>query len=102
MPPGNSVIFGLVETSVRIGTVRLFDCWRLGNLKTDDGPLLMDAQACHIEGDAEILLGSRRSAAAIRIRHDHGTTVIILDAAFLGQNAPMANREWLIQTLELL
>ena len=101
LPHDDSLMFILVDGTAEIGGVRLSHCRRLGSLSTNEGPYLMDAQACRVDGNAEVLLGSQNSAAAIRISRDGATTLIVLDEAFLGQNAPKVNQEWLLNILEI-
>ena len=95
LPHGPATIFMLVESSADIDGVRLDRCRRLGSLATSDGPFLMDAQACRVSGQAKILIGTRQAAAAIAV----GETIVILDTAFLAQNAPKGNAEWLIKEI---
>jgi len=90
--------FGHVDGELRIGEVRLFDCWRLGAIDTPQGPRLMDAQACKTEGPADILIGTQSSAAAIRVQANGTQMLIILDTAFLSNAASgTKNVEWLIR-----
>ena len=96
---GKEVIFQLVDKEAHFGNVRLYDCRRLGSLKTDEGPTLMDAQACAVKGDAKVLLGTRDAAAVVAINEEHRRVILVLDVAFLAANAPKANREWLIDQL---
>jgi hypothetical protein len=99
---GKEVIFQLVDKEVHFGNARLYDCRRLGSLKTDEGPTLMDAQACTVKGDAKVLLGTRNAAAVVAVDEGHRRVVLVLDVAFLAANAPKINREWLIDQLATL
>jgi len=88
-----AILFLQIDNEVEIGGVRLDRCRRLGSLPTSEGPYLMDAQACQVTGPGEVLIGTREAAAAIAIEG----TLVILDIAFLGQMAPLANTEWLLK-----
>ena len=90
LPERNTVLFGLVNGELTVGQTKLNNCKRLGSLTTDD-IVLMDAQACSVEGDAEVLVGDKDGAAIVKV----GTLLLILDQNFLGQKAPASNREWL-------
>jgi hypothetical protein len=98
-PQGRVVIFSLVEEEVTISSVKLTRCHRLGALKSDEGPYLMDAQVCSVSGEAEVLIGDRNGAAAIRISREGGDVIIILDRNFLSQNSPPDNAAWLLREL---
>jgi hypothetical protein len=91
------VLFLLVDDEVVIGSARLHGCHRLGSLPEEGGTVLMDAQACAVDGDAEILLGNRDSAAALAIREGDKTVIVVLDTAFLSQNAPIENRNSILR-----
>ena len=99
LPIEPTVFFGLVDNYMTIGGVRLSACKRLGSLQTEEGPFLMDAQVCKIEGPAEILVGNKNEAAIIRLNIDKTDVLIVLDRNFLGQKAPSNNRRWLEQSL---
>lgn len=94
VPETQTVIFGLVDNELTVGSTTLSNCRRLGSLATD-GLLLMDAQACKVEGDAEILIGDRSEAAILRVGSGNETLLLVLDQNFLGRNAPLVNRTWL-------
>jgi hypothetical protein len=100
LPEGDSTIFMVVGGIATVGGVKLSHCRRMGALSTTDGPYLMDAQACRMSGPARALIGTPKSAAAISIRHAKGETLIILDVAFLAQNAPAANGKWLLEQVK--
>jgi hypothetical protein len=59
----------------------------------------MDAQVCSVSGEAEVLIGDRNGAAAIRISREGGDVIIILDRNFLSQNSPPDNAAWLLREL---
>ena len=94
-PAVKTVIFAHIDGAVRIGDVRIDDCYRLGSLKSSQGPYLMDAQACSIHGDARPVIGSKEEAAAVEI----GNLLLVLDTKFLSQRAPDENALWLKQLL---
>lgn len=100
LPGGRSVIFGLVENQVTIAEVSLHRCHRIGSLKTEEGPYLMDAQACQATGDVEILLGDGDGAAVVRVAKDNNEAIIILDRKYLSQKAPPENSTWLMHILK--
>ncbi len=89
-PEKQTVMFGLVDGELSIGDTRLSNCKRLGSLSTD-GILLMDAQACKVVGDAEVLVGDNDEAAIVKV----GSLLLVLDQNFLGQKSPPSNRSWL-------
>ena len=97
LPEGNSLIFMLVDGTVEVGDVKLSKCRRMGSLLTADGPYLMDAQACQVEGPARVLIGTREGAAAFVVQHAKGEALVLLDVAFLGQKAPAMNAKWLLK-----
>lgn len=99
LPTDSSILFGLIDGSAEFNGIRIDQCRRLGSLSTNEGPLLMDAQACRITGDARILIGSTDAAAAIAIKVGKTEAILILDTAFLSQRAPSTNVEWLKQVL---
>jgi hypothetical protein len=99
LPEGNSVIFMLVNGSAEIGEVKLSQCHRMGSLQTAEGPYLMDAQACQLEGPARVLIGSPESAAAFTISEGGSTATVLLDVGFLGQKAPSDNMKWLLKEI---
>ncbi len=90
LPEKPTVLFGLLDGEMTVGNTKLSNCKRLGSLATD-GILLMDAQACKVEGNAEVLIGDKDEAAIVKI----GSLLLILDQNFLGQKAPPSNRKWL-------
>ncbi len=99
LPAGSSILFGLIDGSAEFDGIRIDQCRRLGSLSTNEGPVLMDAQACRITGDARILIGSTDAAAAIAIKVGKTETILILDTAFLSKVAPSTNVEWLKQVM---
>jgi hypothetical protein len=99
LPTGDLLLFGLVDGEAEIGQAKLNDCRRLGALTSSEGPLLMDAQVCRVQGSAKVLMGTPTSAAAVATDHGKQRVLIILDKAFLAQNAPVANIEWLMKEL---
>ena len=90
-----TVVFGLIGDVLRVGSASLGKCHRIGNVKTDEGPFLMDAQSCEVSGDADVLIGDRAGAAAVRFNSHGVPTILILDRNFLSQNAPPENAKWL-------
>ena len=101
LPEGNSVIFMLVDGSAEIGGgVKLSQCHRMGSLKTAEGPYLMDAQACRVEGSPQVLIGSSDSAAAFRVSNGKSAAIVLLDVVFLGQKAPGENAKWLVNEVK--
>ena len=95
LPSGPATVFTLVDGTAEVRGVRLDQCHRLGALATDEGPYLMDAQACRVTGQARVLIGTEEAAAAIAI----GEAIVILDTAFLGQKAPLNNSNWLLKEI---
>ena len=89
-----SVVFGLIENNLSIGKVNLNKCKRIGALPAE-GVVLMDAQACSVEGDAEVIIGNKEQAAVIRVDDSGRSLILVLDQNFLGRNAPEDNRIWL-------
>ena len=59
----------------------------------------MDAQACQVEGDAEVLVGSQEAAAVLAFGKGQQRKILVLDTAFLSAGAPIANREWLLEAM---
>lgn len=96
---GISVVFGHVEGDAIFSSAHIGECHRLGGLDTDEGPRLMDAQVCHVEGDAEVVLGSRSAAAAFWVSSGTRHSLVILDPSFLGSRAPNSNSTWLEEQL---
>jgi hypothetical protein len=94
-PENPTVIFGLVDGELSIGSTKLSSCKRLGSLSTD-GLLLMDAQACKVVGEAKVLVGDNEEAAVVKI----GSLILVLDQNFLGQKSPSSNRSWLEKNLD--
>jgi len=91
------VLFLLVDDEVVIGNTKLHGCHRLGSIPEEGGTTLMDAQACAVDGDAEILLGNRDSAAALAIREGDKRAIVVLDTAFLSQVSPTENRNSILR-----
>jgi hypothetical protein len=100
LPLGHTMLFALAEEELWIGNVRLHDCVRMGRVEAEEGVVLQDAQACTVEGPGEVLVGSRKGAAVISIPHKEGRTVLVLDTAFLSQNAPEANGLFLAKLMK--
>lgn len=90
LPEQRTVAFALVDGELTVGGTKLSKCTRLGSLATE-GILLMDAQACRVEGDADVLVGDKDEAAIVKV----GSLILVLDQNFLGQKAPPSNRTWL-------
>ncbi|MCA6118133.1 hypothetical protein J6524_25120 [Bradyrhizobium sp. WSM 1738] len=99
LPTGDVLLFGLVDSEADIGEAKLDGCRRLGALTSSEGPLLMDAQVCRVQGSAKVLMGTPTGAAAIATANKNQRIFVILDRAFLAQNAPVANIEWLKKEL---
>jgi hypothetical protein len=99
IPENPAVIFLLIDGSAEIGGVRFDRCHRIGSLPTVEGPYLMDAQACRVNGNARVLIGTKEVAAAVVIPRNNNEIIIILDTAFLGQKAPEANSRWLLEKI---
>ena len=100
IPSDLAIIFTLVDGAAEFSSVRLSECHRLGAIKTDEGPYLMDAQSCALSGNAEVLIGDKKGAAAFRIPRAGGYTYVILDRRFLSQDSPQENINWLIQQIQ--
>jgi hypothetical protein len=96
-PEGNSVIFMLVDGEAEIGGVKLNGCRRIGALTTTEGPYLMNAQACRVNGSARVLIGTPEGATAFVVPNTRGETLVVLDIGFLSQKAPNSNAMWLLQ-----
>lgn len=90
LPERPTVMFGLVGEAVMVGDTKISNCTRLGSLPVDS-VFLMDAQACKVEGRADILLGEMDEAVIVKI----DKLILVLDPNFLGQKAPKTNRIWL-------
>lgn len=99
LPQGDSIMFTLVDRRVTIGGVSLESCRRLGSISTTEGPYLMDAQVCRIQGPAQILIGTVEATAGFKIPHPDGEAIVLLDAAFLAQKAPGTNAAWLLKQI---
>ncbi len=95
----HSVVFGLISNKLAIDNVIINDCHRLGNIKTDEGPLLMDAQVCKVSGDVDVLIGDKNEAAAFLIDVKGKKVIVVLDQKFLAQDAPVENAKWLEETI---
>ena len=52
-----------------------------------------------MEGAARVLLGTRDGAAAITVPNGKSEALVLLDTAFLAQNAPEANTKWLLKEI---
>jgi hypothetical protein len=90
-----TIYVGLIEKSGNFGSLQLDQCFRLGNIRTDEGPTLMDAQGCRIRGNAEILIGTSNAAAAFRTNIENQPVIVILDKKFLTNDAPNSNTQWI-------
>jgi hypothetical protein len=99
LPARPVLIFAAIDGTARIGNVVISDCRRLGSLQSSQGPYLMDAQACRVEGDARILIGTQQQAAAIEFSNGPYQATLVLDTAFLAQNSPEENVKWLIKAM---
>ena len=100
LPDSPVLIFAAIDGTARIGSIVIRDCRRLGSLQSSQGPYLMDAQACRIEGEARILIGTQQQAAAIEFSNGAYRATLVLDTAFLAQNSPEENAKWLIREME--
>ncbi|WP_291855398.1 hypothetical protein [Bradyrhizobium sp.] len=99
LPVGPVLVFAEIDGTARIGNIVIRDCRRLGSLQSSQGPHLMDAQACRVEGDARILIGTQQQAAAIEFSNGPYRATLVLDTAFLAQNSPEENVKWLIREM---
>lgn len=99
LPSGNSLVFMLIDGTAEVGGVKLSECRRIGSLLTVEGPYLMDAQACRVDGSARMLIGTLSAAAAFVMPNAKGETLVVLDAAFLAQKAPDMNVKWLLKEI---
>jgi len=100
LPPDDVLIFATVDGKAAVGDVILNNCRRLGALPTAEGPHLMDGQSCRVEGTGRILIGSSEGAAAIATMQGERRVMVVLDTAFLAQNAPNSNVDWLLGELK--
>ena len=71
---------------------------RMGSLQTAEGPYLMDAQACRVEGSSNYRV--IRCAAAFTVSNGKSAAVVLLDVGFLGQKAPGQNVKWLLNEVK--
>lgn len=93
------VLFTHIHSEAVFGEVTLNNCWRLGALQVADGPYLMDAQACQVTGEVDILAGTREAAAILTIDQGESKLILVLDTAFLSAGAPQNNQDWLLETM---
>jgi hypothetical protein len=101
IPSRPTVSFLLIDGSAEFGNIRLSECWRLGSLNVgESGPRLMDAQACKVEGDVDVIVGERSGAAALLVRSASVPWIIMLDRGFLSGMAPLENARWLQRLME--
>lgn len=100
LPASPVLLFAAIDGAARMGSIVIRDCRRLGSLQSSQGPYLMDAQACRIEGDARILIGTQQQAAAIEFSNGPYRVTLVLDTAFLAQNSPEENVKWLIREMD--
>lgn len=91
-----TLVFTHIKDKVTLGDLTISLCKRVGSI-TYQGVYLMNAQSCKVEGDAEILIGDKTFATAIR----KGNHIVILDTNFLAQHAPISNRQFIEKTLKL-
>lgn len=96
----NAVIFGIVKEGVKVDGITFTNCHRIGNIQTDEGPLLMNAQACKVSGNAKAIIGTNDEAAAILYKTRNNTKILILDQNFLAQGAKKENVEWLLKNIK--
>ncbi len=101
VPHGNAIIFLHVDGTMTAGKARLTNCRRLGALALEEGPYLMDAQACRVTGADRILIGTPEAAVAFSIQYGLSEAIFILDTVFLGQKAPSSNADWLIREMAI-
>lgn len=100
---GPEIHFGIIKKEGKIDNVELSNCRRLGKIGLTNNVRLMDAQACKIEGYADILLGSRDSAASFKFEKNGHPIVVILDEAFLANKAySTGNLQWLLTYINSL
>lgn len=88
------VLFAHVNNNFYDSGVHITNCKRLGNIRTHQ-ITLMDAQACSVFGDVDVLIGDKSSAAALRLNNRGFPLILILDTNFLSQNSPESNLLWL-------
>jgi hypothetical protein len=100
LPAGDSVVFMLVDGTAEVGGVKLSGCRRMGSLLTDEGPYLMDAQTCRVDGSARVLIGTPEGAAAFAVPTTNGEALVVLDVAFLARKAPETNVGWLLKEIK--
>jgi hypothetical protein len=94
--PGRTVIFAHVDDTLTVDSyVKIFGCTRVGRVRADEGPYIMDGQVCSVTGVVEPLIGSRESVLAFRYRSGGQETVVILDRKFLSADSPQDNLHWL-------
>jgi len=99
-PREPTVSFLTIHDEARAGDVKFSRCRRLGGLDADNnGPRLMNAQACNIDGNGDVLVGDPSAAAVVQINDAGSPWIIVLDQGFLAENAPSANAEWLLGVL---
>jgi hypothetical protein len=89
--------FSQVRDGAQIGTSTVLrGCRRVGSVRLREGPRLGDAQTCAVDGEAEILLGSREGAAVIRVLDRGVRMIVVLDSQFLSNRSMgTGNLEWL-------
>jgi hypothetical protein len=79
---------GHIKDTLQIRQARITNCGRTGAIQIGTKQIsLMDAQFCSVHGDAEILLGTRDQAVALKIPGDH-PLYLILDKSFLTGRVP--------------
>ncbi len=100
LPIGQSLIFTLVDGEAKLDGVTLSECHRIGSLPTSEGPYLMDAQACRVDGPVRVLLGTSDSAASFVVTYENTKAIVVLDSAFLSQRAPEGNAKWLLKQIQ--
>ena len=99
-PIGVVVKFGLTGFVTDTNGVLVQNCRRIGNVRTNEGPLIMDGEACSVGSVAKVLLGTQQAAAAFSVSAERGITLYILDKQFLSQGAPRENLEWLLKEIQ--
>ena len=92
------VLFAHVSNNFNDSGIRITNCKRLGNIRANQ-ITLMDAQACSVFGDVDVLIGDTSSAAAVRFNNRRYPLILILDTNFLSQNSPKSNLHWLESVL---
>ena len=98
-PKKNTVYFSLIKDTLTIGDVKISKCRRYGSVSLNSGIEIKDAQSCDISGPAEILIGDKGGATAIKVEIDGVKLVIIFDQHFLTQPSVKSNINFIVKSL---